>query len=245
MHKFTKLILILVIGLWSVVLSQEFLLKFFIPGTNFIAADVLDFLVIGFFVTMFFLIYKSLEIKETSKGWLVSLFFFLMIFVDGHGVHFATNSIHNLADTEGLNSGEIFNLINFYDEILGHILINVGLFGLFLSVLVLHLKNPLSKLSKKEEIILLLVGAGAGVLHGFSLLEGQLGFVSFIFLPVLIFTAYLLTRNEDRTKLPFLKFAMTSFVGAFLVIMTWFGFTDSFKEPSKAGVLKPSQTLEK
>jgi hypothetical protein len=85
---------------------------------------------------------SSSKLKKTNALGLISLFILIL----GYGIHLAANAINvyitELNDYKDLILEEVYNLIFFYDEFLGHLFIFLGFIGLSLVLVIKELYMP-------------------------------------------------------------------------------------------------------
>lgn len=94
-----------------------------------------------------------------------------ILFVDGHGIHLAANSITRYM--QNASGSEICHTVYLFDEVISHFLWDGGVFLISLALMVSAVKTKQSPL-KGPQYFLLLLGA---VLYGFTFtvngIEGQ------------------------------------------------------------------------
>ncbi|RMG37359.1 MAG: hypothetical protein D6732_06805, partial [Methanobacteriota archaeon] len=133
---------------------------------NFRLIDFVDLVFLGpFFLFMFILMANSMEDPIPQKLRILSYIFFFLFF-EGHSMHMTANAIDTFAFEvhDYAIPSDLRALIHFLDEILGHALFFMGLFGLF--QLMLKCETPLSYMTNKTEKALLL---STGFLYGIGL----------------------------------------------------------------------------
>ncbi len=142
--------------------------------------DVLDFLtpfaVVPVALLLYFRIFQinsprfvHSKFLKVSSG--VFLGLGILLYVDGHGLHLAANSIARLI--EKANDPELFDAVYLFDEKISHILLDGGIFLTSLSLIIASHKM-LHKLKSLRNFVLLFLGA---CLFGFTFvinsIEGQ------------------------------------------------------------------------
>ncbi len=182
MKRLTVLLLIFSLGAIILVIAPVFVFGFKVIGnTGLCPNDFMDILLWApFMALMFFLISKEI-LKQPEKSpnekattpFLILLVLFGAILFEGHGIHFGANAIHNIQDGEEVTK-TLANFIYFYDETLGHILFDIGFFGILGTLFVLELKSTSTEKIKKGELATILFSALLfGFYVGSSGLEGQ------------------------------------------------------------------------
>jgi len=183
MKRLTALLLTFSLGAIILVIAPVFVFGFKVIGnTGLCPNDFMNILLWApFMALMFFLISKEIlksqpndvSKEKTSTPFLILLVLFGAILFEGHGIHFGANAIHNIQEGEEVTEA-LANFIYFYDETLGHILFDIGFFGILGTLFVLELKSTNSERIKKGELATILFSALLfGFYVGSSGLEGQ------------------------------------------------------------------------
>jgi len=144
-----------------------------------------------------------------------------LAYVDGHGMHLATNALGRLvyASQDQVVSGAVY----FFDETLSHILNDSGVILISLGLLLWARRLPVFSLSRKE-LGWLLAG---GLLFGFTFFaNGVEGQTVPLTLPaavlLLLFSLYTwLGARRLKRKNPVVLFFMTSFSLALILFLIW------------------------
>ncbi|HEY9786000.1 MAG TPA: hypothetical protein V6D17_11400 [Candidatus Obscuribacterales bacterium] len=160
-----------------------------LPGTSIYLAHFLDLAVNApFFLIVLLSLFLAVRKESTSNTrtgrallWLAALF--LLFFFEGHGIHFAANSVSSLINHDS-GPPELLELTYFYDEILGHYMLMFGQAGLLYVLMLYEAAAENAKpCSRLESVLIILCGLVAGITVALILLEGQfaiLGVVSFV-----------------------------------------------------------------
>ena len=183
MKRLTLLLLTFSLGAIILVIAPVFVFGFKVIGnTGLCPNDFMDILLWAPFMALMFLLISKEILKpqpgDVSKGntntpSLILLVLFGAILFEGHGIHFGANAIHNIQGEEAI-SKTLSDFIYFYDETLGHILFDIGFFGLLGTLFVLELKSTNKESIQKGELVTLLFSALLfGLYVGSSALEGQ------------------------------------------------------------------------
>lgn len=200
---------------------------------------------------MFYLIFREIlaqppETERTKRTQiLVEIIFmvFIFIFVGGLGMHYVANELHvytslfslvlpytpftidPLTFTNNLNY-----LVYFFDEVLGHKLIFLGIFGFIVMGTILQTKHKYQRIFTRRDYFIygflgLLFGLGMGV----STVEGQAAFETIIFSASIIIIMLILlatkkvrlaeTNGKTVKSTPFYPFSLLFFVGIVIAII--------------------------
>jgi len=232
----TPLLIVFTTGLITIFVLKEFLLQWYLPGTVILLSDIIDVVILTpFSVVIFFLIYMNVSERGTPKPFyekyetplkvliLLSLAFYFV----GIGIHFAGNSIHQLQKEEGAETGDIHELTYFYDEILGHIILFSGLFGLILSTAIIQYYHPESEqIDRSEGLLLGLAGLLFGLGLGWSLVEGQFGAVGILFFLVFAGRVCMVFKKHEHMiqHYPVILYLMAGVVGCVIGVPLWLSF---------------------
>jgi len=164
-----------------------------------------------------------------------NLIFLLLIafWVEGQGMHLSANSIgHFLKDMTG---SDIYNLSNFYDEVLSHYLWHFGIVGLSVLVIFRQWRNPFTK---EQAVLWLLILAG--IIHGFTLfvifIEG--GTIPLGMPFVILVTLFGLIYGRKRfSQQPLLLFFFVACLAATLFFAGWGIYWHGLPEFSEVGII--------
>ncbi|MFX0101408.1 MAG: hypothetical protein ACFFCS_17670 [Candidatus Hodarchaeota archaeon] len=127
---------------------------------------------------------------ELNILYVIAITFIVM----GTALHGITNRIHELMKDESLTGNEAYYTTYFYDEIISHLLIPAGFFGMLFINAILDARegNKDLKLAHTEMYISIAIGAALSGTWTFSLLEGQVDlFYSIIFTIIPFFVLFL------------------------------------------------------
>jgi len=242
MDRLTSWCVIFTAGLTIIGLGSTFIKGVLIPTPVISIGDFIDLaLMAPFLAISSYLLYRiigSTSVLSKTKKRLLELLMILSFFLlfQGHGIHFAANSIHNLIDQGGVVvPPDIFNLVYFYDEILGHKISYFGLFGLIASGLSLGFAHAPREISKLE---IMLIG-GLGLFLGLSLsvafIEGQ-SIIELLILAVFVIAGILLhTRNRKLSfrEIPYGTFILISMISMIIVSLVYASVFGGFIQPSE------------
>jgi len=228
------------------VLSVVFLLLLIFLRTPFTIyplmsyQDALDILTPLVLIPIYWLLFKSAASRESSQGEEMAFIILAAVWVLGHGMHLAANSIDNLI--EGLAKKQvidvtgtgIYQLTYFFDEHLSHYLWHIGILGLAALMIYREWRHPAGVKTIWWETSL------AGFLYGVTFflifLEGQtvpLG------LPAVTIIA-LVTLVWGRKKLaqqPLLAFFGIACCLAVVLFAGWYLYWGGFPQLSDVGLI--------
>lgn len=243
MNKTVKLLTIFTIGMLLVISIPKLFFDFYFYNTNFQIPDLFDlFLTTTFSILMFYLIFQELskqprdinrKVDEKFVKILLIISFFL--YIEGHGMHFAANSIHNLIENEGMDNN-IYQHTEFIDEIFSHKFIFLGLFGMIIGGVFLQLSHPYTNsISNSDSFLLIIIGFLYGSPISLLLIEGHS--VEFVFLgfsSIFIYLLYLIKKKKiEIKKYPFIYFIFITCIFALIIAIIWGIAFHGFREPSE------------
>ena len=159
--RFPYLYLVFSIVFAIFVLGPPFLGFQFGPYPLMHVADVLDIFTALVILPLYWLMFRSRGDTTSLRQNLVFVVF-AAFWALGKGMHLAANSIDNLITLKGLQSGDIYNLVYFYDETLGHYLWHFGVIGLSALLIYRESHDSLSMATAKTKS-----NIAAGIIYGF------------------------------------------------------------------------------
>ena len=244
MNKTVKLLTIFTFGMIFIISFPKLFFNYSFFNTNFQIPDLLDvFLTATFSLVMFYLIYEELvnqpikkSVKFNEKYIKILIIISIFFYVEGHGMHFAANSIHNLIENKELDNNDYYEHTEFIDEILSHKFIFLGLFGFILCGIFLQLSHPYeNKISKFDKFLLFIIGFIYGSALSLLLIEGHsIEFIFCGFSSLLIYLDYLIKmKNIQINCYPFLYFILITSIFALIIAVIWGTAFNGFTEPSK------------
>jgi len=204
-------------------------------------------LVITFFVPLYFMIvYPKLffALKEAPTQNEILLFImFMVIFSIGWGMHASMNTVSSFSfggKIPKIDDIEVHEMIWFYDEIMGHLLIYLGYYGLMLSFCH-HEKQSLELMTKNETLLFIFFGAfwGAGMVAGVI----ESGFTLFVLVINTISIIYILQsweKSEEKLrtylqKRPFTLFYLIQTLTLMPFLIVYY---------AVFGLIQPSEVLQ-
>lgn len=156
---------------------------------------------------------------------------FISISCMGHIVHMMFDKaswLYYYANNEQMDTTELYSYIYYSDEILGHHLIHIGLFGYLITGLFIELLvEPSHKMRWDELIYTILLGIGMSLI-GYATFEGQAAFMmvilwGFVLLFELIFV---FTKKYNPLQRPIMLSILINcviFINVFIIWVIMFG----------------------
>jgi hypothetical protein len=237
----------------SVVLfTYGFVFTFFLIMPTFLPGNVHELLTWEAFVDFFtslavipvsYLLYHRLKNLETEKKEpkkykknTAGVLFFIgfILFIDGHGIHLAANSIARyVKDVPG---SEIYRAVYLFDEVISHFLWDGGVFLISLALIVSAVKTKQSPLNQLQSSLLLL----GAVLYGFTFtvngIEGQTVIFTFPAAGIGCALSFFLSLREKGENQVLLFFLLGYFLS--LILFAYWGIAHGgFPEFSELGLI--------
>ena len=189
--------------------------------------DLLDFFTPFAFIAAAYFLYhrlKDLEPNEekprkrkknTARVLLITGF---ILFVDGHGIHLAANSIAKYV--QNVPNSDIFRAVYLLDEVISHFMWDGGVFLISLAFIVLAVSTKQSPTTKTQSFLIL---SGA-VLYGFTFtvngIEGQTVLFTFPAAGLGCILSFLLNIRE-KNKNQVLLFFMLGYFLSLMLFAYW------------------------
>ena len=231
MERITKIIAGLTAGMMFLVVLRIF---FHIYISSFILP--VFFVVKGYAIYNELIKHKQVKIHPAIVKHLIPWIIIISIalFFEGQGMNYGANDIS--FSLQGASSA-LKSLVYFYDEVLSHQLIFVGLFGMFLAGILLQISRPFSfKMHKIDEILLGISGVLYGLGVGTSLIEGNSPYIgiiaSIIFIPALILHHQKHTLKVVIRHYPLNYFLALTCITILVFFALYFMHYGAFTEPS-------------
>jgi len=202
--------------------------------------DALDLLTPLVLIPIYWLLFESSTRGESSRVEEIVFIVLAAVWVLGHGMHLAANSIDNLIENLAksqqldITGTDVYSLTYFFDENLSHYLWHGGILGL-VALLGYREWQRSANLTTTWWVTIL-----AGVIHGFSLfcifLEGQTVLLGFPF--TVIFTLLALVWGRKRLSCqPLLAFFSIACLVAVILFIGWGLYWGGFPEFSEVGLI--------
>ena len=224
-------------------LSQSLYWKHVIPGTGIVLSDLLDLVVTA---PLLYLGLGGLLVSQRHEsdsreahprwGTLARLLLYVSVplLIEGHGIHFAANSIHNAIDRTSGTPLEVHQLAYFYDEILSHRLVFTGMLSMLLSASLWDVYRPnRARASRLDALAIVAGGAVAGIAMALALLEGQAPFLGFVMLPLMAVVGQVgRTCRAPLARHPLWLFGSIAALVSVVTMVFWAIHYGGFIEPS-------------
>jgi hypothetical protein len=160
MSRLYRLLLIFAILFAVLLMGPAFFGSPFGPYPLMEQGDVLDLLTPLILIPIYWLLLELAPENPPSRGENLLFLVLAVLWVDGHGMHLAANSVgHLLKDLAG---SDVYTLTDFYDEVLSHYLWHFSVVALAVLLLYRQWRHPFSDENKG-----LVLGIIAGLVYGF------------------------------------------------------------------------------
>ncbi len=210
-----------------------------LPGVPIRYGDLLDLLLtpwigVGVFALLYVSIPVASDASTTHRNLFRLLFWtFSVLYVEGHGMHLAANSIGNnvVANTDLRLARSIF----LFDEPIGHLLWLGGAIGLALAAVAYQTSYTAREPLTRRQIWLILVcGMFYGVSFALTIIEGRSALWALpIVLGALIVMGYGWLRGQwELSRRPASAFFLSGFTLLLITLGVWFVGFGGFVEPS-------------
>jgi hypothetical protein len=164
-----------------------------------------------------------------------------VIWVEGHGMHLSANSVDNLIDALGTNPAtnikgtDVYRLVFFFDEQLGHYVWHTGLIGLPALLIYFEWRHAVESPVQWRMTIL------AGIIYGITLfcifIQARTLFMGFPFaIAVVLFG--LIWGRKQLAQCPLLAFFFVSCIVAILLFTGWGLYWGGFPQFTAVGIIK-------
>ena len=202
--------------------------------------DAFDLLTPLVLIPVYWLLFRASASDRPGLGGEIVFIVLAGIWVLGHGMHLAANSIDNLIDA--LASGHVINvkstgiytLTYFYDEHLSHVIRDIGIVSLAALLIYREWRHPAGVKTAWRAAIL------AGVIYGFTyfsiFLEGQTVILGFPFAFLVILFAWF-SGTKHLGQRPVLAFFFIACLLAFLLFAGWGLYWGGFPQFSDVGLI--------
>ena len=215
-------------------LGPPFLGYSFGPHILMKVADVFDLFTPLVLIPLYWLLFrlnghKPASVKENLAFMVLAAFFVL-----GQAMHLTANSIGHL--TDNLKGTDVYTLINFYDEVMGHYLWHFGAFGLSALLIYHQWRNPLAAGKVITWNMLL-----SGIIYGFTyfalVIEGATTPMGVPFALLVAIFGLIWGRRKLEQK-PVLFLFLVGALTALALFLIWGIWQHGLPEFSKAGFIK-------
>jgi hypothetical protein len=196
-------------------------------------ADVLDLFTPLVLIPLYWLLFR-LPVNR-APGLKASLVFMVLaaFWVLGQGMHLAANSIGHLLESQA--GTPVYNLTNFYDEVLSHYLWHFGVIGLSATIIFSRWREPSARGKAATGAVI-----AAGIIYGFTyfliIIEGATTPMGITF-AVLFVLFILIWGRKDLKQQPVLFFFLVAYLLAILFFAGWGIYWKGLPEFSKVGLI--------
>lgn len=181
--------------------------------------DALDLLTPLVLLPLYFLLFRLSPKTPFSFPALMLFVVFASLWAAGQGMHLSANSIDNLLGKQGLETGDVYKLTHFYDEILSHYIWHIGIVGLSSVLIYRQWRNPFI-----EGKALLWPTILGGIIYGFSyfliIMEGNTAPLGVTF-SVLASLFIIIWARRRISQQPIIIFFLVSYVLAVFLFLIW------------------------
>jgi hypothetical protein len=196
-------------------------------------ADATDILTPLILIPIYWLLFQSSDETPAGLPAMILFMLFAVLWVQGQGMHLATNSIgHLLKDSPHSNA---FTLANFYDETLSHYLWHIGIAGLS-ALLVWRSWLITLGTSTSDRVAVVFGGIVYGTTFFIITIEGVTVPIGLPF--SFVFVAVMLLRARSRLpQQPILMFFTIAGVLSLVLYAAWGLIWGGFPEFSEIGLI--------
>jgi hypothetical protein len=202
--------------------------------------DAFDLLTPLVLIPIYWLLFKYATSQAPSLTENIAFLGLSAFWVEGHSMHLAANSISNLTEILSRNrlsdvmGSDIFRLIYFYDERLGHYLWHIGVLGLAALLIYREWRHPAGLVTAWWPTIL------SGVIYGFTLFlitdEGQTVLMGLPFAFLVTLFGLVWGRKKFGQR-PVLAFFFVACAIALLLYIVWGLYWGGFPEFGEVGII--------
>jgi len=186
--------------------------------------DALDVLTPLVLIPLYWLMYRNVTAGRNSLTSEIAFMVMSAFWVMGQGMHLSANSINNLSGylaRDGvidIKPTDLYTLIYFYDEYLGHYLWHIGVIGLATLLVFESWRQPMEEKTNWMLVI------PAGILYGFTcfcfFVEGNTLILGLPFATIVSFLVLIWGRRK-LVQQPVLAFFFVSCMLSFLLFTGW------------------------
>jgi hypothetical protein len=202
--------------------------------------DVFDLLTPLVLIPIYWLLFRYAAGQAPGLVEDMAFLVLAVLWVEGHGMHLAANSISNLIEiiSRGLEydvmGSDIYYLTHFYDEHLGHYLFHIGVLGLAALLICREWRHPARLVTAWGPTI------PAGVIYGFTLFaiidEGQTVLMGLPFAGLVTLFSLVWGRKKLGQQ-PLLAFLFVACLVALLFFVGWGLVWGGFPEITEVGII--------
>ena len=202
--------------------------------------DVFDLLTPLVLIPIYWFLFKYAASEESRRTEEVAFMVLAAVWVLGHGMHLAANSVNNLAEGFAkiqlidITGTDIYTLTYFLDEHLSHYLWHLGILGLAALLIYREWRRPAGVTTTWWAAIL------AGLIYGFTsfciFLEGQTVPLGLPFTIVIVLLALIWGRHKLAQR-PVLSFFFIACLVAAALFIGWGLYWGGFPQFSEVGLI--------
>ncbi len=185
-------------------------------------------------IPLYWLLLKQAAGERIGLALMLPFLILSALWVDGHGMHLAANSIGHLID-EGPAANAAGQLTYFSDEVLGHYLWHIGLIGLAVLLVAAEWPHPVRALPSTWALSV------AAFIYGVAFFlivdEGQTAPLGLPFVALFSVWGFIFGRKQLGSH-PLLTFFLVSSVIATLLFAAWGIYWGGLPEFSEVGIIK-------
>lgn len=226
-------------GVLPILLAFQTFIRTDLPGYPIKYGDLLDFLLtpligVGVFALLYVSIPRISDLTTKRRNLYRVLFFaFSVLYIEGHGMHLAANSIgNNVVATTDLR---LKDTVFLFDESIGHLLWLGGAIGLALAAIAYQVSyTSQHPMTRRQSWLLLLSGMVYGVTFAITIIEGRSAlWAAPIVLGALIVMGFRWIRGERQlSRRPTSLFFLSGFTFLLITLGGWLIAFGGFVEPS-------------
>jgi hypothetical protein len=202
--------------------------------------DAFDILTPLVLIPIYWLLFRYAVSDESNPVEEIAFLVLAAVWVEGQGIHLSANAIHNLVDALArsqvidIKATDIYRLIYFFDEHLGHYMWHIGMLGLAALLIYHEWRRPAGIATTWWAAIL------AGLIYGFTyfciFLEGQTVVLGLPF-AILITLLTLIWGRRKLARQPVLAFFFFACLLAILLFTSWGLYWGGFPQFSDVGLI--------
>lgn len=203
--------------------------------------DALDVLTPVVLIPLYWLMFKYAVGERPTLIENLAFLLLAVIWIEGHGMHLSANSVDNLIDALAANPAtnikgtDVYRLVFFFDEQLGHYLWHTGLITLPLLLIYFETRHAVGSPVRWWATIL------AGVIYGITLfcifIQARTLFMGFPFAIAVALFGLIWGRNKLAQR-PVLAFFFVSCIVAILLFSGWGLYWGGFPQFTAVGIIK-------
>lgn len=200
--------------------------------------DAIDLFTPLVLIPVYWLMFKNSTKAETGRAAQVAFIVIASVWVLGHGMHLAANSINNLSEklaetgTLDILKTDVYKLAYFYDEKLSHYIWHAGILGMAALLAYNEFRRP-ANLSVKWRFTTV-----GGILYGVAVFcvhdEGQTAVLGYVFAILFVLLTLIFARKRLATQ-PLIAFFFISYLIAAILFTIWLAKWGYFPELTAVG----------